>query len=97
MNNKEAAKERAKILKDLRSKHENSVSRTQALLKEQKKMQREICKFIREKSKTVPEISEALEVPTADVLWYLTAFRKYDIVEEDGMCGEYVLYKRKEE
>ena len=97
MNSKEAAKERAKILKKLRSEHESSVSRTQTLLKEQKKMQREICKFIREKSKTVPEISEALEVPTADVLWYLTAFRKYDIVEEDGMCGEYVLYKRKEE
>jgi len=56
-----------------------------------------ICQNIREKSKTVPEIAEAVDMPTHEVLWYLTSFKKYDIVVEDGMCGDYILYKRAEE
>ena len=90
-------KQRAALLKRLRGEHAETVKRTQALLKEQKKVQQLICQNIRDKSKTVPEISEAVDMPTHEVLWYLTAFKKYDLVVEDGMCGDYVLYKRAEE
>jgi predicted transcriptional regulator len=90
-------KQRAALLKRLRGEHAETVKRTQALLKEQKKVQRLICQNIREQSKTVPEIAAAVEMPTHEVLWYLTAFKKYDIVVEDGMCGDYILYKRAEE
>jgi predicted transcriptional regulator len=91
------AKQRAAILKRVREEHADTVKRTQALLKEQKKIQQLICQQIREKSKTVPEIAQEVDMPTNEVLWYLTAFKKYDIVIEDGMCGEYILYKRAEE
>ena len=97
MSGKEATKQRAQLLKDLRSQYKESVERTQKLLKDKGKLERELCKLIREKSKTIPEIAESLDIPTHRVLWFLTALKKYDIVEEDGMCGEYVLYKRKEE
>jgi hypothetical protein len=30
-------------------------------------------------------------------LWYLSALKKYGIVEEAGMCGDYPLYKKVEE
>ena len=90
-------KQRAALLKRLRGEHAETVKRTQALLKEQKKVQQLICQNIREKSKTVPEIAEAVDMPTHKVLWYLTSFKKYDIVVEDGMCGDYILYKRAEE
>jgi predicted transcriptional regulator len=91
------AKERTALLKRLREENAETVKRTQALLKEQKRVQKLLCQTIREKSKTVPEIAEAVDMPTHEVLWYLTAFKKYDIVIEDGMCGDYVLYKRAEE
>lgn len=97
MSRREAAKRRSQMLKDLRSKHQDSVDRTQELFREQKKIERVICKQIREKSKTVPEVAEDIGLPPHRVLWFLTALVKYDIVREDGMCGEYVLYKRKEE
>ncbi len=90
-------KQRAALLKRVRGEHAETVKRTQALLKKQKKVQQLICQNIREKSKTVPEIAEAVDMPTHEVLWYLTAFKKYDIVVEDGMCGDYILYKRAEE
>jgi len=91
------AKKRAALLKRLRTEHADGVARAQGLLKKQKNMQKLICQNIREKSKTVPEIAAAVDMPTHEVLWYLTAFKKYDIVVEDGMCGEYVLYKRVQE
>ena len=90
-------KQRAALLKRVRGEHAETVKRTQALLKKQKKVQQLICQNIREKSKTVPEIAEAVDIPTHEVLWYLTSFKKYDIVVEDGMCGDYILYKRAEE
>jgi predicted transcriptional regulator len=97
MSDREASKKRAQILKDLRAKHQETVDRTQALLKEQGKIEREILKTIKEESKTIPIIAAELEIPTHRVLWFLTALKKYDQVKENGMDGEYVLYKRREE
>lgn len=97
MMDKEAAKKRTAVLKQLRAEHAETVTRTQALLKEQKQVQKLLCQSIREKAKTVPEIAVEVDMPTHEVLWYLTAYKKYDIVAEEGMCGDYVLYKRVQE
>ncbi|MGD8402941.1 MAG: hypothetical protein PVJ21_04735 [Anaerolineales bacterium] len=88
---------RGELLKGLRAEHAETVKRTQTLLKEQKRIQREICQFIREKPKTVPEIAEAVDMPADEVLWYIASFKKYGIVIEDGMCADYPLYRRAEE
>jgi predicted transcriptional regulator len=93
---REAARKRAAVFKKLRAENAESVARTQELLKEQKRVQKLICQSIREKAKTVPEIAAEVEMPTHEVLWYLTGYKKYDIVVEDGMCGEYVLYRKVE-
>ena len=97
MSDRDAAKERAQLLKGLRAERQATVDRTQELLKEQGKIEREILKEISSESKTVPEIASNLGLPTSRVLWFLSALKKYDQVQEDGMDGEYVLYKRKEE
>jgi hypothetical protein len=91
---KEAAKKRAAVLKSLRAEHAETVAHTQKLLKEQKRVEKLLCQSIREKAKTVPEIAEEVGMPTHEVLWYLTGYKKYDIVLEDGMCGDYVLYRK---
>jgi predicted transcriptional regulator len=93
MTDQEKTKKRTAVLKELRLEHAEAVARTQALLKEQKQVQKLICQSIREKAKAVPEIAKEVNMPTHEVLWYLTAFKKYDLVVEEGMCGEYFLYK----
>ena len=96
MSEKEAVKNRAQILKDLRVEHQTTVGRTQALLKEQSKIERAILKLIKEESMTIPTIAAQIELPTHRVLWFVTALRKYDLIREDGMDGEYVLYRKEE-
>lgn len=85
------------ILKNLREKHSLTVERTQSLVRDQKKLHQSICSFIRDEGKTVPEISAHLGIPPHEVLWFLSALKKYGIVTETGMCGDYPVYKRIEE
>jgi len=88
---------RGDMLKKLREAHAGSVERTQALLRDQKQMQQSICQFIRENPKTVPEIAAEIGKPADQVLWFVMAMRKYGIVVEAGMCGDYPLYQRAKE
>lgn len=88
---------RADMLKKLRAQHAESVARTQALYKEQRSIQQEICKVIRDTPKTVPDIAAATGLATHVVLWHMTAMKKYGIVAESGMCGDYPLYRKVEE
>lgn len=97
MSQKEDAKKRGAVLKQLREEHKETVKRAQALLKEQKALRRQICQTTREAPKTVPEIAELTGLPADEVLWHITAMKKYDLVAETGMCGEYYLYQRVEE
>ncbi len=87
---------RGEILKQLRSKHAASVQRTQTLLKEQKKMQQELLAALREKPRTVPELAAATRLPSDKVLWFVAALKKYGIVVENGMSGDYPLYQKAE-
>ncbi len=41
---------------------------------------------------TVPKIAAELTLPTDEVLWHLTAMRKYGQAAESGEEGDYVLY-----
>jgi predicted transcriptional regulator len=92
MSEMDAKKKRAQVLKELRTKHQSTVDRTQALLKDQGKIERAILKLIKKESLTVPAIASQLNLPTHQVLWFVTALKKYDLAKEDGMDGEYVLY-----
>ena len=88
---------RSETLKRLRQEHGATVERTQALFREQKQMQNAICQFVRDTPKTVPEIAKAIGKPTYDVFWFVAALRKYGILVEGGMCGDYPLYQRAKE
>ena len=97
MTTQPATQSRGEMLKRLREQHAATVERTQALLKEQKRVQQEICKAIREKPMTVPEIAEAVGMPANEVLWYVASFKKYGLLVEKGMCADYPLYQKAEE
>jgi predicted transcriptional regulator len=93
MSVKEDAKKRAIFLKKLREEHKETVARSQELLKEQKAVRREICKHIRNEAKAVPEIAALTGLAASEVLWHITAMKKYGLILETGMCGEYYLYQ----
>jgi predicted transcriptional regulator len=97
MNSEVKTLSRGELLKHLRATFPDGVKRAQALQKEQKHMQEQLCALIRERPRTVLEVAEATGIPAAKVLWYLSALKKYGIVEEAGMCGDYPLYKKVEE
>jgi len=97
MNDREKAKQRSQLLKELREEHKDTVASTQERLKNQKKIYRDINKIIKDEPKTVPEIAEAVGLPTHIVLWNLTVLKKYGDVSEAGMSGEYFQYSLTEE
>lgn len=97
MTTKEEAKKRAILLKRLREEHKETADRAQALLKEQKAVRRQICQPLREAPRSVPELAEISGIPADQVLWHVTAMKKYGLVVESGMCGEYYLYQMAEE
>ena len=97
MKNKEEARKRTEMLKRLRETHRETVEQTQALLKAQKKIQQRICQTMRQQAMTVPEVAQATEIPPSEVLWHITAMKKYGRIVETGMCGDYYLYQRVEE
>ena len=49
-------------------------------------------KALKEGPMTVPELSEATGFEPRDVLWTLTAMRKYGQAVEDGVDGDYPRY-----
>jgi hypothetical protein len=88
---------RAELLKYLRSTYPEGVKRAQALLKEQKHIQDEISRVLGEKPSTVPEVAVGVGIPPQQALWYLAAMKKYNLVVENGMSGDYPLYQLAEE
>lgn len=97
MTTKEDGKTRAILLKRLREQYKESTAHAQELLKEQKALRRQICQPMRDGPKTVPEIAQLTGIPADQVLWHIMAMKKYDLIVETGMCGEYYLYQRVED
>jgi len=97
MSPKEDARKSAAILKELREEHQDTVTRTQALVKENNAIQRELLKALGEETKTIPQLAEETGISAQDVLWHITAMKKYDRVVEDGMDGEYYTYRTSKE
>jgi DNA-binding IclR family transcriptional regulator len=52
---------------------------------------------MRDNPKSVPEVAEAVGMPANEVLWYMASFKKYGLIVEKGMCGDYPLYQKAEE
>lgn len=94
---REQRQQRNALLKELRERHKDTVERTQARLKEQNAIRRELCQALRDGPLTVPEIAEAVRMPAHEVLWHVTAMKKYEQVVEAGRCGEYYQYALAEE
>lgn len=90
-------KTRGELLKGLRETHSATFTRTQELFKAQKHSLQEISNAIQAQPSTVPAVATATGIPSHEVLWLLAAMKKYGLVIEDGMQGDYPLYRLVEE
>ena len=86
------SKERAQLLKDLRALHADTVEITQARLKENQDIRKQLKAALKNGPATVPELAEATTLPTNVVLWHVMAMKKYDLVNEVGQDAEYYQY-----
>lgn len=92
MNKQESAKTQAQILKELREKRTETVAKTQAHLKEQQAIRKQLKQVMENSAMTVPEIASGSGLPANVVLWHITAMKKYDLVREVGKDGDYYQY-----
>jgi predicted Rossmann fold nucleotide-binding protein DprA/Smf involved in DNA uptake len=51
-----------------------------------------ILKMLETQPATIPQIAEALHMPSDEALWHVTGMRKYGKVAEAGEDGDYLLY-----
>jgi predicted Rossmann fold nucleotide-binding protein DprA/Smf involved in DNA uptake len=90
--NKEEAKKRTALLKELREQHEDGVKATQALLKETNNARKLLRQAMKESPRTVPEMAAESGLPANEVLWHVIAMKKYGQVAETGLDGYYYRY-----
>jgi predicted transcriptional regulator len=93
MSTKEDAKKRTETLKRLRQEHEQTVKRTQELLREQNSIRKQIRQAMADGPKTVPEVTAATQLPGEVVMWHITAMKKYNLIAEIGMSGSFYQYQ----
>ena len=93
MSAKEDAKKRTETLKRLREEHEQTVERTQELLREQNSIRKQIRQAMADGPKTVPELTAATQLPGEVVMWHITAMKKYNLITETDMNGSFYQYQ----
>lgn len=91
--NREEAKKRSEMLKQLREQHAEGVQAAQALLKAQNEARKALSQTMKEQARTVPELAAETGIPAHEVLWHVTAMKKYDLVTEEGLSGYYYSYR----
>jgi hypothetical protein len=80
-------------LKSLRERRGADLEATQAQLKEQIRVNRDLTRLLEAGPKTVPALAEALGMPTDKVFWHLIAMKKYGQIAEGEQDGDYFQYR----
>jgi predicted transcriptional regulator len=88
---------RADALKRLREQHQIGFKATQVLLKELQAVRKEMRQAMKSGPKTVPELAEIIKLPASQVLWHIAAMKKYGLIVETGLDGNYYRYTLAEE
>ncbi len=96
---REEAKKRTEMLSALRDERRERVKQAQALLKEQQATRKTLQRAMQSGPQTVPQLAGATGIPAQQVLWHVTAMKKYGLVEEAGLDEDeaYYLYRLSKE
>lgn len=84
---------RKHAIQALRAARKASIARTTETVKRQRREIQAILAFLEKSPATVPEIAAATGLLSADVLWYVAAFKKYGRVAEAEKDEGYYRYR----
>jgi predicted Rossmann fold nucleotide-binding protein DprA/Smf involved in DNA uptake len=87
------AKEKKEALKSLRQERSAVIDRAKAAIKQHNQLIKKIKDQIKTQGKTVPEIAQETNMPTAQVLMFLSTLRKYGEVVEGDKDGDYFKFQ----
>ncbi len=90
-------KAHAELLKQLREQHKTTVEATQARLRDLQAIRKKVRTALGGEALTVTELAAAIAMPADQVLWHITAMRKYGLVAEVGQDDGYYRYALVEE
>jgi len=90
---KQKDQERKEFLKRLRKERSEQVAHARELQKEKKAARRKVKSALADGPVTVPAVALAAEIETDIALWHITAMKKYGLAVEDGMDGDWPLYR----
>jgi hypothetical protein len=88
--NKDAKKA---AMKQLRAERKASISRSAAMMKQQKKQVQSILDFLEAGDATIPEIALNVQMPTDKTLWYMATLKKYGQIVEGPKDGAFFKYR----
>lgn len=80
-------------IKSLREERKELIARNRELLKNQSNERGLIHKGLKSGDKTIPELAEETGLASHIILYYLSAMRKYGLVEEAEHAGAYYKYR----
>jgi len=95
MTTNEEKKKRTEMLVEMRKEHRDAVQKAQELLKTQQSARKALERALTGGPHSVPQLAQAVNMPSHEVLWYVAAMKKYGIVAEAGTdeSGDYFLYR----
>ncbi len=80
-------------LKKLRQERRTKVEKAQQTIKSQNQIVRQIKAQITGEPKTIPEIARGADMPTSQVLLYISGLKHYGVVAEAEKDGDYFKYR----
>ncbi len=85
--------DKKEAMKALRQSRKALIKATSAKMKTQKKAIRTIRDHLKEEARTVPQISTATGISSAETLWYVATLKKYGVIKEAEKDGSYFKYE----
>lgn len=80
-------------LKQFREQHSAVAGTLKKYVADFRQDRKQITEALRKGAGTVPELAVQTGLPAEQVLWHVTAMRKYGTVQEAGPEGDYVKYE----
>jgi len=96
---KQEARERTRMLLELRKEYAVEVERAQGLLKKQQAARKLLEKAMHDGSQSVPQLARQTGMSAHEVLWHVASMKKYGLVVETGTdeSGDYIVYSLSKE
>lgn len=96
---KQEARERTRMLLELRKEYAVTVEHAQELLKKQQVARKVLEKAMHDGPRSVPQLAQQTRLPAHEVLWHVASMKKYGLVVEAGTdeSGDFFIYSLNKE